>query len=71
MKRIASFCVDHTKLKKGLYISRVDGDVFTYDIRMCTPNAGDYLPNAALHTVCLLYTSPKAWGQALLTSPSL
>ena len=57
MKRIASFCVDHTKLKKGLDISRVDGDVFTYDIRMCTPNAGDYLPNAALHTVEHLFAT--------------
>ncbi len=24
MKKIASFCVDHTKLKKGIYVSRVD-----------------------------------------------
>lgn len=50
MNRIASFCVDHTKLKKGLYVSRIDGDVVTYDIRMCTPNAGRYLENAAQHT---------------------
>ena len=27
MNRIASFCVDHTKLEKGLYVSRIDGDV--------------------------------------------
>ena len=50
MKKIASFCVDHTKLKKGIYVSRVDGDVVTYDLRMCTPNAGSYLENAAQHT---------------------
>lgn len=50
MKKIASFQVDHTKLAKGLYISRIDGDVVTYDLRMCTPNAGVYLENAALHT---------------------
>ena len=30
MNRIASFCVDHTKLEKGLYVSRIDGDVVTY-----------------------------------------
>ena len=47
MNRIASFCVDHTKLEKGLYVSRIDGDVVTYDLRMCTPNAGIYhLPAA-------------------------
>lgn len=50
MERIASFSVDHTKLEKGMYVSRVDGDVITYDLRMCTPNAGSYLENGALHT---------------------
>lgn len=50
MKRIASFCVDHTKLERGMYLSRTDGDVMTYDIRMRKPNQGDYLSPAALHT---------------------
>ena len=50
MKRITSFSVDHTKLQRGMYISRIDGDVTTYDIRMKVPNAGDYLSNGALHT---------------------
>ncbi len=50
MKKIASFTVNHDKLKKGMYVSRIDGDVVTYDIRMKTPNAGDYLSNGALHT---------------------
>ena len=50
MKKIASFTVNHDKLQKGMYISCVDGDVITYDIRMKTPNAGDYLSNGALHT---------------------
>ena len=50
MKTIKSFQVDHTKLQKGLYLSRVDGDCVTYDIRMCTPNGGIYLQNAGLHT---------------------
>lgn len=50
MKRIASFCVDHDRLKKGMYISRVDGDAVTYDIRMKLPNGGDYLSNGAMHT---------------------
>ncbi len=50
MKKIASFTVDHDKLDKGMYISRTDGDVVTYDIRMKKPNAGDYLNNGAMHT---------------------
>lgn len=50
MKTIASFTVNHDKLKKGMYISRIDGDVVTYDIRMKIPNDGDYLSNGALHT---------------------
>lgn len=50
MKTIASFTVDHDKLEKGMYISRIDGDAVTYDIRMKKPNNGDYLSNGALHT---------------------
>ena len=50
MERIASFSVDHDRLEKGMYISRVDGDVVTYDIRMKKPNGGDYLGYAELHT---------------------
>ena len=50
MERIASFTVDHDRLEKGMYISRVDGDVVTYDIRMKKPNGGDFLGYAELHT---------------------
>ena len=50
MKRIASFSVNHDRLEKGMYVSRIDGDVITYDIRMKKPNGGDYLGNGALHT---------------------
>jgi S-ribosylhomocysteine lyase len=51
LKKIASFTVDHNTLKKGIYISRIDGDITTYDIRMKLPNMGDYLENKALHTL--------------------
>ena len=51
MKMIASFTVDHDKLKKGMYTSRIDGDVVTYDIRMKVPNAGDYLGDNEMHTM--------------------
>ena len=50
MKKSASFTVDHDKFEKGMYISRIDGDAVTYDIRMKKPNSGDFLTNGALHT---------------------
>ena len=50
MKKIASFTVNHDILEKGMYTSRIDGDVVTYDIRMKKPNAGDFLNTGALHT---------------------
>ena len=50
MKTIASFCVNHDILPKGLYVSRIDGDCVTYDIRMAIPNSGVYLENAGIHT---------------------
>jgi S-ribosylhomocysteine lyase len=50
MERIASFSVDHDTLEKGMYVSRIDGDVITYDIRMKKPNQGDYLNNGGMHT---------------------
>ena len=51
MKKIASFQINHDTLTPGLYVSRVDGDAVTYDLRMKYPNRGDYLQNAALHTL--------------------
>ena len=57
MERIASFCVDHTVLKKGMYLSRRDGDVLTWDIRMKVPNAGDYLSTGAAHTLEHLFAT--------------
>lgn len=51
MKKIASFSVDHNKIDKGMYISRVDGDIISYDIRMKKPNAGEYLSASTMHTI--------------------
>mgnify|MGYP002604940811 CR=1 FL=1 len=50
MKRIESFCVNHDKLTPGMYVSRIDGDAITYDVRMVVPNAGIYLENDGIHT---------------------
>ena len=57
MKQIASFTVNHDKLEKGMYISRIDGDVVTYDIRMKKPNHGDYLTTGAAHTLEHLFAT--------------
>ena len=51
MERIASFQVDHNKLRPGLYLSRQDGNVITYDLRFKTPNTDDLLSNAEMHSV--------------------
>lgn len=51
LEKITSFTVDHNKLLRGIYMSRVDGDVVTYDVRMKVPNKGDYLSNPTMHTI--------------------
>ena len=50
MERIASFNVDHTVLLPGLYLSRRDGDVVTFDLRFKRPNTGDLLTNSEMHS---------------------
>lgn len=57
LKLIKSFQIDHDKLKPGMYVSRIDGDIVTYDLRMKVPNAGDYLANPALHTIEHLFAT--------------
>lgn len=51
MERIASFQVDHNKLVPGMYLSRRDGEVVTFDLRFKKPNTGDLLSNAEMHSV--------------------
>ena len=57
MDRIASFSIDHSRLVPGVYLSRQDGDVRTWDVRMKTPNQGDYLSQGALHTIEHLFAT--------------
>ena len=57
MKRIASFEVDHTKLERGMYTSRIEGDVTTYDIRTRKPNAEPVMDNASIHTIEHLFAT--------------
>ena len=51
MRKIASFTVNHDKISEGIYISRIDGDITTYDMRMRKPNMGDYIDNLTLHSL--------------------
>ena len=57
MERIASFTVDHRFITPGIYISRVDGDVTTYDLRTRRPNCGDYMDNITMHSVEHLFAT--------------
>ena len=51
IKKIASFTIDHNKLTPGIYVSRIDGDITTYDLRTRIPNGGSYMDNRTMHTV--------------------
>lgn len=51
MERIASFTVNHDVLTPGLYLSRRDGHISTFDLRFKKPNTGDLLTNAQMHSV--------------------
>lgn len=51
MERIQSFCVDHDYINEGIYISRIDGDITTFDMRTRVPNGGDYMDNITMHSL--------------------
>lgn len=56
MKKIASFTIDHLRLKRGIFVSRRDktpsGDVLTtFDIRLSEPNREPAVLPEALHTI--------------------
>ncbi len=57
MERIKSFAVNHDLLEIGMYLSRVDGDVVTYDLRMIKPNGGKYLSTGSAHTIEHLFAT--------------
>lgn len=57
MNKIESFKVDHTKFGIGMYVSRIDGDIVTYDVRMVKPNGGKYLSSPSMHTIEHLFAT--------------
>lgn len=51
MEKIESFKIDHLNHPAGIYLSRHDGDICTYDVRICKPYADDLLTNAEMHSL--------------------
>ena len=51
MERIASFQVNHDTLEPGVYVSRIDGDITTYDMRFIKPNTPPFLPNPVMQHI--------------------
>lgn len=75
MEKIASFTIDHTRLLRGVYLSRRDvmpgGDVVTtFDIRMTEPNRQEPLSGRALHAIehlAATYLRNRAdWGPRIV-----
>lgn len=55
MEKIASFQVDHLRLKRGVYVSRADvfggQAVTTFDLRLTAPNREPVMNTAEVHTL--------------------
>lgn len=74
MEKIASFTVDHTKMKRGVFVSRKDrfGDtiITTIDIRMKEPNREPVLDVPAAHTIehlgATFLRSHPQWGNRIV-----
>ena len=59
LTRIASFSVNHDYITEGIYVSRIDGDVTTYDMRTRVPNnaCDDYMSNLTMHSLEHLFAT--------------
>lgn len=57
IQKIESFKVDHRYIVPGVYLSRTDGEVRTFDLRFKKPNCGDYLSNLEMHSVEHLFAT--------------
>lgn len=55
MEKIASFTIDHLKLRPGIYVSRKDHigqeTITTFDLRITQPNAEPVMNTAEVHTI--------------------
>ena len=74
METIASFQVDHLRLKSGLYVSRKDvvGDevITTFDIRMKRPYQEDVMSTGSIHAlehICATYIrNDELWKDKII-----
>ena len=51
MEVIQSFTIDHTHLKPGIYVSRVDKGFTTFDLRITEPNREPAVAPSAMHSI--------------------
>jgi len=74
MEKIASFQVDHLRLKPGLYVSRKDrfgsATITTFDMRLKQPNKEPVIDQSALHTLehlgATFLRSHKEWAERVV-----
>ena len=59
LTRIASFSVNHDYITEGIYVSRIDGDITTYDLRTRVPNNSEdeYMSNLTMHSLEHLFAT--------------
>ncbi|MDR2467556.1 MAG: S-ribosylhomocysteine lyase [Spirochaetaceae bacterium] len=74
MEKIASFQIDHLRLKPGLYVSRKDSfgavTLTTFDLRFKEPNKEPVIDMPALHTIehlgATFLRSHAEWGKRVV-----
>lgn len=74
MKKIASFTVDHIRLKPGIYVSRKDRigteTVTTFDLRLTSPNDEPVMNTAEVHTIehlaATYLRNDAVWGDKVI-----
>ncbi|MGP1363125.1 MAG: S-ribosylhomocysteine lyase [Bacteroides sp.] len=74
MNKIPSFTIDHNRLLRGIYVSRLDqiGNEFitTFDIRMKLPNREPAMDQRAIHTlehlVATYLRNDAEWGAKII-----
>ncbi len=72
--KVASFCVDHTKLKCGLFVSRKDimgsGVITTFDIRMKRPYHEPVMETGSVHAlehlIATYLRNDPLWGDKVI-----
>lgn len=63
MNTIKSFLINHDNHPEGIYLSHVENNIYTYDLRFKQPNQGDYLSTASAHTIEHIFATVIRNGQ--------